>query len=72
MSDLIPAEIKEFIKTKEGKKAFREACPGIERGMRQDRKKSFLDPPKNVVRWLSTMDHLKKEYRNQKKSKELN
>jgi len=68
--ELISPEILKFLETTEGKRVFKRICgKNQSRQKRFDRKMSFIDPPKNVVRWLNTRAGLEKEMNNLKKGK---
>ena len=57
--DPIGPEIREFLKTKEGKRKFSEIIgKPMSRQALFDRRKSFLSVPRNVARWLLVRDEL--------------
>jgi hypothetical protein len=49
---MVRKEIKNFLKTKDGRKVFRRYVPTKNKQMEYDRIKSYLNPPKNVIRWI--------------------
>jgi transposase len=61
-SNIISDEIREFLKTTEGKRKFAEITgKNHSRQAILERRRSFLNPPKNVVRWLQ-MRHEPEEH----------
>jgi hypothetical protein len=51
----------EFLKTGIGKKTFRKISESKNKQMFYDRLKSFLNPPKNVRRWVSMNNKLEEK-----------
>ena len=58
---LIPPEVENSLKTKEGKRYFAEIT-GSTGQQKYDRLESFLHPPANVVRWLLWRELLVEKY----------
>ena len=65
---MVPNNIKEFLSTRVGNAVFAEHHKGESKQVIHYRKKAFLDPPKNVSRWLKTLEAMKKAERKFKKS----
>lgn len=51
----ISDKVKNFLDTSEGKRFFRKITPNMSKQKRYDFKKSFIDPPHNVRRWLTAL-----------------
>lgn len=57
----IPSEVTEYLNTKKGRKRFGEIEGCTSKSMLYDRIDAFVKPPKNVSRWVRTMEILKSE-----------
>ena len=64
---MVPENIKKFLSTQIGSAFFAELHKGESKQVIHYRKKAFLEPPKNVCRWVETlgaMERAEKKFRN--------